>query len=185
MLKRILGLASRSNRNITTAIYSAIVAAARQPGFYADLGVPDTPLGRYEMLCVHLFLFLHRFKGAGGAEGALAQDVTDAFITDVDDSLRQLGIGDMGIPRRVKKLARMFYGRAASYGEACEAGDAGALAEALRRNIRPETEQWPEAGALAAYMLESVGHLANQPNAAILAGKIEFLAWESIDPGKR
>jgi len=185
MFKSILGFRRRPSREVPDALYEAIVASARQTFFYSDCEVPDTPLGRYEMLCVHLFLFLHRFKGAGGAEGALAQDVTDAFITDVDDSLRQLGIGDMGIPRRVKKLARMFYGRAASYGEACEAGDAGALAEALRRNIRPETEQWPEAGALAAYMLESVGHLANQPNAAILAGKIEFLAWESIDPGKR
>lgn len=178
MLKRIFGLAARSNRNITAAVYSAIVAAARQPGFYAALGVPDTPLGRYEMLSVHLFLFLHRFKGFGGAEGALAQEVADSFVTDVDDSLRQLGIGDMGIGKRVRKLTRMFYGRAASYGEACEARDRVALAAALHRNILPEAGEWAGAERLADYVLESVEHLAGQPNAAMLSGRIEFLEIE-------
>ena len=85
--------------------------------------MPDTPLGRYEMLALHMFLFLHRMRGEVGTAAAVAQEVTDTFFLDVDHSLRELGIGDVGVPKRVKKLARMFYGRAAAYGEALDAGD--------------------------------------------------------------
>jgi hypothetical protein len=117
------GLSRSPIRKIVDALYEQIVAAARQPRFYAEWGVPDTPLGRFEMLSLHMFLFLHRARAGNEALSAIAQECVDAFFTDIDHSLRELGIGDMGVPKRMKKLARMFYGRAQSYTEALEAND--------------------------------------------------------------
>ena len=151
------------------------MAAARQPAFYANWDVPDTPLGRFEMLSVHLFLFLERARGASEPLSALAQDVTDEFFKDVEHSLRELGIGDMGVPKRMKKLARMFYGRAEAYRQALAASDEPALAAALARNVWPERETTPHGADLAAYVSRSLPHLAAQPEAELLAGNIAFL----------
>jgi cytochrome b pre-mRNA-processing protein 3 len=174
MFQRLFGAKRSSNRAIADAIYGQIVAAARQPQPYADWGVPDTPLGRFEMLSLTMMLFLHRLRGEGGAAAALAQEVTDSFFLDVDHSLRELGIGDLGVPKRMKKLARMFYGRAESYGAAIEAKDRAALAAALRRNIRPDLADWRGADALAEYVLGSYIEVEGQATAAILAGRIDF-----------
>ena len=94
-------------------IYGAIVTQARQPAFYARLGIPDTPTGRYEMVVIHLFLVLERLRGAGASPeaAAAAQALVDAFVADMDDSLRELGTGDVGVPRRVKRAAAGFYER--------------------------------------------------------------------------
>src|ERR1700675_4042072 len=89
-------------------IYGAIVTQSRQPAFYARLGIPDTPTGRYEMVVVHLFLVLERLRGGGADAEAVAQVLVDAFVADMDDSLRELGTGDVGVPRRVKRAAAGF-----------------------------------------------------------------------------
>ncbi len=149
MFQRLFGRERSANRAITEALYASIVAAARQPLFYSDWNVPDTPLGRFEMLSLHMFLFQHRLRGETGASRELAQILIDEFFTDVDHSLRELGIGDLGMPKRMKKLARMFYGRTVAYADALERGDRAALAAALARNIRPDAASWPEAGGLA------------------------------------
>ncbi len=165
MFQRLLGRERRANQAIVDAIYSTIVASARQPKFYSDWGVPDTPLGRFEMMSLHVFLFLRRARGEAGAIAGIAQEITDTFFLEVDHSLRELGIGDVGVPKRVKKLARMFYGRVEAYGEALDARDGAALAEALRRNVRPESAEWPQAAALAAYVQAAADALAGQPSA--------------------
>lgn len=174
MLKRFFRNARHTNHEIVDAIYGQIVAAARQPTFYADWSVPDTPLGRFEMMSLHVFLFLHRVRGAEGAVAQLSQDLTDEFFKDVDHSLRELGIGDIGVPKRMKKLAKMFYGRVESYAAALNAGDQGALAEALRRNVQPEDENWPHAAGLAAYAMAAERHLAQQDDARLLAGQVSY-----------
>ena len=176
MFKRLFGGDRQANRAITDALYGQIVAAARQPMFYSDWNVPDTPLGRFEMLSAHMFLFQHRLRGEEGASREIAQVLTDDFFTDLDHSLRELGIGDAGVPKRMKKLARMFYGRTKAYAEALEAGDRPALAAALARNIRPGTGEWQEADALARYMIEANAALKRQPSEAIHAGAIAFPA---------
>jgi cytochrome b pre-mRNA-processing protein 3 len=174
MFKQFFNQARKNNRAIAETIYGQIVAAARQPTPYSAWNVPDTPLGRFEMLSLHLFLFLHRIKGEGSAADALGQELADAFFLDVDHSLRELGIGDMGIPKRMKTLSRMFYGRATSYGRAVDADDAGELTAALLRNVRPDQAEWPEARNLAAYALEANSSLAAQDLAELLAGKVTF-----------
>lgn len=176
MFQRLLGRERRANQAVVDALYSTIVASARQPRFYSDWSVPDTPLGRFEMMSLHVFLILRRLRGQTGAAGQIAQEITDTFFLEVDHSLRELGIGDVGVPKRMKKLARMFYGRAEAYGGALDAMDNVALAEALRRNIRPESAEWPEAAELAAYVQAAADDLAGQPSTDIDAGRLRYPA---------
>jgi cytochrome b pre-mRNA-processing protein 3 len=154
------------------------VAAARQPYFYSDLEVPDSPLGRYEMLSLHVYLFVRRIKGRSPALKAIGQEVTDEFFRDVDHSLRELGIGDSGVPKRMKKLVRMFYGRIESYDKALESNDQPALVAALARNVRPDSDNWSGAATLAHYVERVVRSLENQPDEVLASGKVIF-----PDPG--
>lgn len=174
MFKSILSLGRPSSRHITDALYEAIVAAARQPHFYSVWGVPDTPLGRYEMLSLHMFLILERARGRQGPLADVTQELTDEFFKDMDHSLRELGIGDISVPKRMKKLARMFYGRAEACREAVTAGDRTALAAALARNIQPQQGEWPHAASLAAYVFDASIRLAGQGDEELLAGRIAF-----------
>jgi cytochrome b pre-mRNA-processing protein 3 len=174
MFKRLLGLSRSPNQAIVDTLYEQIVAAARQPRFYAQWGVPDTPLGRYEMLSLHMFLFLHRARGSDAAFQAVAQELVDNFFTDMDHSLRELGIGDMGVPKRMKKLARMFYGRAQAYGEALEAEDHQALAAAIARNVAPDNPSWTSGEELARYVADAYRSLRRQDDAEILGGRLDF-----------
>lgn len=176
MFKSILAFGRRRpNRDVTDALYDAIVASARQPHFYAAWEVPDSPLGRYEMLSVHMFLFLERARGGSEPLQQLAQDMTDEFFKDVDHSLRELGISDVGVPKRMKKFAKMFYGRAESYREALVANDHDGLAAALTRNVvAGRAEPWPHAGHMASYIENASAFLASQDESELLAGRIKF-----------
>jgi len=174
MFQRLFGRARNANREITDALYASIVASARQEAYYSEWNVPDTPLGRFEMLSLHMFLFQHRLRGATGEAREVAQVLIDEFFSDVDHSLRELGIGDMGIPKRMKKLARMFYGRTAAYADALERKDAEALAAALRRNIRPDADSWVEADLLASHVEATERALQGQELDAICSGTLRF-----------
>lgn len=173
MIRRLFSRTRRANRLLANRLYEQIVATARQPVFYAELGVPDTPLGRFEMLSVHMILFLRRVRGEKEL-AAIAQQVTDEFFLDVDHALRELGIGDMGLPKRMKKLARMFYGRAASYGDALDSADDSALREALARNIMPDSAAWKGQNRLCSYVRDSASHLASIPHDEIARGNVGF-----------
>ena len=147
MFQRLFGRERRANQAIVgRALFAQSWRRRGSQRFYSDWDVPDTPLGRFEMLALHMFLFLHRMRGEAGDCRAVAQELTDTFFLDVDHSLRELGIGDIGVPKRMKKLARMFYGRAAAYAEALEPA-MPRLTEALARNVRPEDADWPQAAA--------------------------------------
>jgi cytochrome b pre-mRNA-processing protein 3 len=174
MFQRLFGRAPAFSRDVTDALYEQIVAAARQPVLYSDWNVPDTPLGRFEMLSLHMLLVQHRLRPEQEAFGEIAQVLIDQFFTDLDHSLRELGIGDLGVPKRIKKLAKMFYGRTASYAEALDRDDRAALSAALARNVRPGVEDWAEAPALAAYAMQARDGLDAQPASAILTGKVTF-----------
>ena len=176
MFQRLFGRERHANRAITEALYAQIVAAARQTVFYSDWNVPDTPLGRFEMLSLHMYLVQHRLRGAGGPAAEVAQVLIDEFFLDVDHSLRELGISDVGVPKRMKKLAKMFYGRTAAYDNALKDDDRVALAAALARNVRPDAGEWPEAPLLAGYVREATTQLASQPTESIVAGALAFPA---------
>jgi cytochrome b pre-mRNA-processing protein 3 len=176
MFQHLFGRKRAISESVTEAAYAAIVAAARQPHLYSVFMIPDTPLGRFESLSAHLVLFLRRTKDAAAPLPALAQEIVDMFITDMDHSLRELGIGDAGVPKRMKKLSKMFYGRAEFYGKALDKSDAAELTQALRRNIRPDTVDWPEAAGLAHYLILAEKALKTEDDAAIARGDLRFLA---------
>ncbi|MBX3532587.1 MAG: ubiquinol-cytochrome C chaperone [Rhizobiaceae bacterium] len=175
MFSRLFGRRKSGNREVVDAVYGEIVAAARQPVFYAQWGVPDTPLGRYEMLSAHLFLVLRRLREATPAGKELAQELTDEFFKDVEHSIRELGIGDAGVPKRMKKLARMFYGRVAAYDAALAADDEPALAAALQRNVRADDAAWAGARPLAGNLAAAARGLEGWPESEILRGRSGLL----------
>ena len=167
----------KANQALVERQYAELTGAARSEVFYETMGVPDTVMGRFEIISLHLFLYLRRTGTAGEAAKGLAQDLVDAFFEDVDHSIRELGIGDMGVPKRMKKLAKMFYGRVSSYSQALDAGDRQALAEALRRNIHPESgEDAPSMQALADWTLATARSLEDVSDETLAAGGLEFSA---------
>ncbi|GHD07398.1 ubiquinol-cytochrome C chaperone family protein [Tianweitania populi] len=174
MLRKLFGRSENAGRTAAISLYEQIVAAARQPAFYAHWNVPDTPIGRFEMISVHMVLFLHRIRGEAGDLQRIAQILTDEFFLDVDHSLRELGISDVGVPKRIKKLARMFFGRARSYSDALDSGDQVALAAAIARNVRPDVTDWAETPAIADYMRRASNYLASQPLTAFAEGQVRF-----------
>src|SRR3954453_23405517 len=120
-------------RGTIEAIYGTIVAQAREPLFYEVLGVPDTVDGRFDMVLLHLWMVLRRVRrAAGGME--LSQALFDRFCADMDGNLREMGVGNLTVPKRMQKFGEAFYGRTAAYDAAVEQGGA-ALAQALCRNI--------------------------------------------------
>src|SRR3954453_7293487 len=116
-------------------LYGAIVTQARDPRFYEFYGVPDTVLGRFDLIVLHAALLLRRLRTGDAAARALAQGVFDTFCRDMDHNLREMGISDQGVPRQMQRVGEAFYGRAQAYDAALAKRDSGALAGALARNV--------------------------------------------------
>jgi cytochrome b pre-mRNA-processing protein 3 len=150
--------------------YEAIVAAARHPLFYADWNVPDTLDGRFDMISLHAFLVLDRLKGE---EQAFRQALVDELFADMDRSLREMGVGDISVGKKVRKMAEVFYGRVAAYNQAL-AGEDGALAAAIARNIFPDHPDSRGPGLLATHVMDQRRHLAAQEARAMILGTVHF-----------
>jgi cytochrome b pre-mRNA-processing protein 3 len=163
------------NRIIVDRQYATLAATARTPDFYARLDVPDTVMGRFEMLSVVMILFFRRTRASATSGQELAQEIVDAFFQDIDYSIRELGIGDNSVPKRMKKFASMFYGRLESYAAAMDGSDHEALAAALRRNIHPDNAgEAPSMTGLANWMMTAEGHLGQVSEAEIATGSATF-----------
>ena len=164
------------NRAIVERQYGILTTAGRQKAFYLDADVPDTVMGRFEMLSVMMILYFRRSRTAGPVVTGIAQEIVDAFFQDLDHSMRELGIGDQGVPKRMKKLASMFYGRVESYGNALDASDGKALDAALLRNFHPENPTGMlSMQRLADYMMEAEQLLTNVPGDVLERGEAEIL----------
>jgi cytochrome b pre-mRNA-processing protein 3 len=153
-------------------LYGAVVAQARHVEFYRDMGVPDTPEGRYEMIALHLVLVLDRLGGADTACEALRQETLETFITDMDDAMREMGVGDQVVPRRVKKAAAGVYARGVAYREAVRSDDPALLDTALVTYVYATAggADAPTA-ALGSYVRRYVAHLAAQSRDEIMVAK--------------
>ncbi len=156
--------------NPADPVYARIVAQARQPVFYADLGVPDTVAGRFEMIVLHLAVVLRRLRSGEEERSAMPQGLIDAFFRDMEYSFREMGVSDVAIPKRMKETIRAFYGRAAAYEAALEAGDGEALCQAIGRNVLGEGGQMGNATRLAHYIAESDAAMAKQPRDELVRG---------------
>lgn len=165
----------RTDERPVAALYRRIVAQSRQPHFYADLAVPDTVLGRFDMIVIHAFLVFRRLKQEDARAEAFCQALFDRMFADMDMSLREMGVGDLSVGKKVKALAKGFYGRVVAYERALEAPDDDALRAALLRNVYPPADP-PEAAVatLAGYIRRQGELLAAQPVAAFLEGRAAF-----------
>lgn len=166
----VLGIFRREDRR-PFALYGAIVAQARQPAFYTDFGVADSLDGRFDMVVLHVVLATRRLKGGASAE---QQALFDLFISDMDRSLREMGVGDLTVPKRMKVMAAAFYGRLEAYGAALDARDGAGLAAAIGRNLFPDGAVGVAPAALAAYALAAEDALAAAPLEAVLEGRLAF-----------
>lgn len=157
-------------------LYSAAVGAARRPGFFAGLGVPDTLDGRFDLVSLHVALLIRRLRRDAEADGPkLAQAVFDAMFADMDVNLREMGVGDLVVGKRVKRMWEAFHGRAAAYEAAIDAGDLAALEAALARNIwRGEAMPEGAAARLAAYAQAIAARLEPQAVADFTRGRARF-----------
>ena len=169
----------RERRRAALCAFERIVERARDPYFYTVLGVPDTLDGRFELLALHAFLVLNRLRGDHAATGPFAQALFDAMFVDFDRALREMGVADLGVGRRVKAMARGFYGRIAAYGRGL--ADPATLAPALRRNLYGTitTPREEHLAAAADYLNRQAAALAEQPAASLIAGAVRFAPVEA------
>ena len=164
-------------------LLDAITAQARQPVFFTDFAVPDTLDGRFDLMTLHgalVFRALER-KGRGGHD--LAQMTTDLMFGAFDDAIRSLGVGDSGIPRRVKTMGKAYIGRASAYDEALKTGDMAALGDALARNVyRGRPPESAVLRALALYAAAEAARLDQLPLERFAAPDLAFSMPEAQTP---
>lgn len=155
------------------ALYGAIVAQARLPRVYQTFGIPDTLEARFEVLVLHLALVLNRMMPDAEIRET-GQGVFDCFCQDMDDHMREMGVGDLSVPKKMRRVGDAFYGRQETYRAA--AADENALTAALIRNVY-EGADAPRARDLAAYMRTATANLSAQSGTEIVRGRI---AWPGI-----
>ena len=161
-------------REASRLAYLRVVEQARQPGFFIEGGVPDTLDGRFELICLHAFLYLHRLKRERPQAAPLGQGFFDEMFADFDRSLREMGTGDLSVGREVKRMAEAFYGRIAAYERGLAADDT-VLEPALARNLFGTAPATPvHLAAMAAYVRREAAQLARQDAASLLAGRVMF-----------
>ena len=157
------------------ALYTRAVAAARAPIFYTALGVPDTLDGRFDMIGVYAFLVIRRLRALPPPGPSLAQAVFDAMFSDMDVNLREMGVGDLSVGKRVRTMWEAFHGRAAAYQSAFESDDPPAsLAAALTRNVWRGVAPPSSASALASIVRIADEALAARELAQLGRGEINF-----------
>jgi len=155
-------------------LYGAIVAQARLPVFYQEFGVPDTLEGRFVVLSLNLFAVLHRLKGEGAPRKALSQELADRFKDDMETVLRELGVSDLRIPKKMRGLARSSAALLRAYEEAFGGSDR-ALIEAVAKALPLEGDRAEAVAApLAYYLRDCVLVLEQEPYAALDAGTLRF-----------
>jgi cytochrome b pre-mRNA-processing protein 3 len=174
-LRRLFGFFGGADRldGPARGLYGSLVKQARQPGFYLHCGVPDTVDGRFDMILLHAFLVLRRLKRDRRHTAELGQALFDLMFADMDRNLREMGVGDLAVGRRIKAMAEAFYGRIAAY-EAGLADDA-MLADALKRNLyRKAAPAAPEIAGVVAYLRREAAALDAQPLAGLMTGTVTF-----------
>ncbi|MDO9335873.1 MAG: ubiquinol-cytochrome C chaperone family protein [Caulobacter sp.] len=160
------------------SLYSAAVAQARRPGLYTTLGAADTREGRFELYSLHVILLLDRLKGGPESDQArkaeTKQALVDRFTRGLDDAFRELGVGDVAVPKRIKKLGEAFYGRARSADQAFDAlPDTRTLQALLARTLFDGDDA--KAAGMTDYIVRARQHLAAQPAETLLAGEVTWL----------
>lgn len=142
-------------------LYQAALAQSREPAFYTSMGVADTMDGRFDLLSLHVILLIDRLNGLGKDGVRAGQAVFDAMFKRMDIDLREMGIGDLGVPKHMQKMMKAFNGRHQAYHDAFQSGNVAAIELSLARNVyRMQGEAVPDgAPILAVYTADAVGRL--------------------------
>lgn len=164
----------RRDDGIASSLYGVIVAQARTPALYADIGVPDSVTGRFEMLLLHVALVARRLSSADEAARSVGQGVFDLFCRDMDNSLRELGVSDLKVPKHMRRVGEAYYGRAAAYEPGLASRSVEALASAISRTVFPDDDRPEPARAIAKYALAAADSLAAQAEIEIVQGHPRF-----------
>jgi cytochrome b pre-mRNA-processing protein 3 len=171
----------RREREAAEGVYCAALAAARRPAFYVDCGVPDTLQGRFEMVALNLFPLLHRLMHDPGDDPELARLVAESFVVDMDGALRDSGVSDRRLPKRMNTLYSSFAGRITAYEEALSGGES-ALAEAIARNVFPDAAAPAHAASLARYAKAAVAAIRAADIATIRSGALPYPELPPAEP---
>ena len=156
-------------------LYRAAVVQARTERFYTTYGVADSIDGRFDLIILHVILLIRRLRREGDRGAEVGQAVFDVTFADMDRSLREMGVGDLGVGRRVKAMAQAFFGRAEAYEAALEADDQVSLTKALRKNVFGDSPaQDSVVEALARYVVQADRALIDQKSEAVLLGQVVF-----------
>jgi len=156
------------------ALYAQCAAAARKPEFYQDLAVPDTVEGRFEIYALHVLLVINRLQGQGEQAAAVSQALFDALLRGLDDGLREMGVGDLSVGKKMRKLGEALYGRARNLDRALTAlPDTSELQELLQRTVYAGVEV-PPVGQLVAWVQATRSGLAEQALAQLLEGHVDL-----------
>lgn len=168
-----------SSDGIPHQLYGGLMTQSRSRFLYADYGVPDTVMGRFDMLALHVYLFARRMRAEDSEIGnSLSQDVFDLFVKDIERALRELGIGDTTVPKRKKKMVRSFYGQIDDFDAAMNDEDlTGLSGKVAERYLENDATGATE---LASYMLDQEKHLFDQPMKAILEARLDWHATETV-----
>lgn len=159
------------------ALYARVVAQSRDPALYSDLSAPDTVEGRFEVYSLHVVLLLDRLRGQGEAAAEISQTLFDTYVEGLDDALREMGVGDLAVGRKMRKLGEAFYGRCKSYETAFQAlPDEGPIEALVARTVYADADATP-APRLTAYLLRQRARLADQPLDRLLSGEVD---WASV-----
>ncbi|WP_420469817.1 ubiquinol-cytochrome C chaperone family protein [Brevundimonas sp. FT23042] len=161
-------LRSLRRERVGDGLYEQVVRQARNPRFYTTLGVADRIDARFELYTLHMLLLTLRLKEEGTEQGADAgQQLFDTYVSALDHTLRELGVGDVSVGKKMRKLGESLYGRMSAYEAPLKAADADLLGERLARNVL-ESDTAADGAALAAYALESRARLAAQSLADVM-----------------
>jgi len=158
------------------ALYLRAVEQSRSPALYSEFGAPDSVEGRFEVYSLHVVLLLDRLRGHGEIATEVSQALFDTYLKDLDNALRELGVGDMSVGRKMRKLGEAFYGRGKSYEAAFAAlPDTTELTALVVRTVYADADPQPAPG-LVAYILNQRTALADQPLEHLLAGEVDWRA---------
>ncbi len=164
-------LARSPGKASAARLYAAAAAQSRAQALYAHMDVPDTIQGRYEMLTLHVLLLIDRLKGASAEADDVRQRLFDAYVSNLDGALREMGVGDLAVPKRMRKLGEAFYGRAQGFDAAFAAlPDRAPLSDLLTRTAFSENTG-VDPTKLATYVASCRDALAKTELGAVLAGK--------------
>ncbi len=170
-----------SARNAADLAYGRVVDQARHPVFFTDYGVPDTLDGRFELVCLHAFLYLHRLKAERPRANQACQSFFDRMFADFDRALREMGTGDLSVGKQVKRMARAFFGRIRAYEDGLAGGES-ALGAALSRNLYGTIfDPAPFTAAMARYVRNVARDLRRLPATELLEGRLVFEPPAEVD----